>query len=118
MENEPKPGWGEGHEEQIARLNEEIEAGRVPTYDCAEARAEWFTMARNQYVENNPEPRVAQDYAIGVHLGTCATEACRTLGIVYMTVLRTSSPETSVQLSSFLDQLESRVRDLGDKRAE
>lgn len=83
----------------------------APELDCASARVGWFAMARQQYIENLPtSPQdTARDFDIGVHLGGCATQACRELTQFYVEFLRSSAPEDSAILAHQVDELEART---------
>jgi hypothetical protein len=106
-EQNPFTGWGAKREEQVERSLEAIESGEIRTeIPCAEARREWFVMARTMYVGNNPEPRFPIDLEVGMHMGGCETTECQQISAAYWELLRPSHPGASELLSDVIDTLE------------
>lgn len=109
-ESDPFDGWGAKRDEQMERGMDAINAGEVRMeIACEEARRQWFTMARDMYVANNPEPRFPIDLEIGIHLGKCDTEPCQRLRDAYQEILRPSHPGAAELLAEVIDTLEANI---------
>lgn len=109
-ESDPFRGWGANHDEQIERALDALDAGEVRMeIECAEARGAWFTMAREMYVANNPEPRIPIDFEVGIHLEACTTEECQKLRKAYWEIIRPSHPGADELLSDVIDRLEADI---------
>lgn len=106
-EQDPFKGWGAKRDEQLAMSFGALAYSEFrKEIPCKEARQEWFIMAREMYVANNPEPRFPIDLEVGWHIRDCPTEECQQLVFAYKTVLRSSHPADAEQLRQTLDSLE------------
>lgn len=109
-ESDPFAGWGAKREEQVERSVEAINNGEIRLdIPCEEARHEWFVMAREMYVANNPEPRFPIDLEVGIHMGGCETDDCQTLQTAYWELLKPSHPYAADLLAHTLNALEATI---------
>lgn len=72
-------------------------------------------MARDMYVGNNPQPRAVLDFEIGLHIGSCPTEACQLLLRAVGSLLVPSHPDDHIQLGAAIDALEAAMPSEEDK---